>query len=330
MTKRTVIIDGDLIAYRYAAAAEKRSIIATLKANGNSKEFKNRSELKEFVTKAGFDYDPEHYEIEDVQKAVAKSIALDMVENFIKRIIEFTWADNHEIYLGEGDTFRHALPLPNPYKSNRDTLKPVHLKAARDFLCKKYGAKVITNGLETDDVITIRAYDYLNIGEEVVLCSVDKDSYQTQGCIVFNWLGEPEEWKLEEIPDVGELRKEKSSIKGSGLKFLAYQVLAGDDADTYCGYDLSEVKYGPTKAMNALKDAETEQEIMQILFSEFKMLYPKKFKYKDCHGKTQEGDWLQQLQLYWQCAYMKRSLNDPSDIFDFMNERGIDYAKFTS
>jgi hypothetical protein len=320
MSDRTLIIDGDLIAYKYAAGAEKRHIVATIKKSGNTKEFKNRTELKKFVVDKGFEFKPEDYEIEDVQEAVDVSIAFNMVKGIIDKLQEATWADNVEIYLGLGKTFRHKLPLPTPYKDNRDTLKPLHLEAVRNYMRKKYSAQLVEE-YEVDDVVTIRAYEYLNAGKDAVLASVDKDSYQCQGVTLLNW--SKDDWQLELVPDVGELWKDKTTVKGNGLKFLALQTLSGDTADTYCGYKLSNVKYGPTKAMNALLEAKTEQEIMQIMFNEFKRLYPDKFDYTDCHGVQHEADWKSMLQLYWQCAYMKRSWKDPSDVFDFMDERKI-------
>lgn len=322
MSERTLIVDGDLVAYRHAAAAEERTILAKSVKSGNVKEFKNRTELKKFLKDKGLEYKAEDFKIEDVQKPADVSIALATTKNLLDKLQEAAWADNVEIFIGSGKTFRHDLPLPSPYKSNReDNLRPVHLDAVRSYMRKKYSAQVVSNGMEVDDVVTIRSYEYFNAGKEVVLASVDKDSYQCQEIVVLNWM--KEQWQLEKIPVVGSLWKNNTVIKGDGLKFLAFQVLAGDTADTYCGYDLSKIKYGPTKAMKALEDAQTEQAVIQVLFNEFKRLYPDKFNYTDCHGKEHEADWKSMLRLYWQCAYMKRSWNDPSDIYDFMDERGI-------
>ena len=91
MSDRTLIVDGDLIAYRFAAGAEQRSIIATIKKSGNTKEFKNRTELKKFVIDKGFEFNPDDYEIEDVQKEVDVSIALSTVNKFMESIQKFTW-----------------------------------------------------------------------------------------------------------------------------------------------------------------------------------------------------------------------------------------------
>jgi 5'-3' exonuclease len=322
MSNRLLIVDGDLVAYRHAAAAESRTIIAKHLKSSREKEFKTRTEMKKFLSDKNIEFKPEDYEITDHQHPVDISFAISTVNASIEKLVENTWSDEMEIYIGSGKTFRHDLALPSPYKDNReDMLKPVHLTAVRNHLKRKYKAKVVENGLEVDDVVTIRAYEALYNDQEAVLASVDKDSYQCQGIHLYNWLAE--EPKIELIPDVGTLRKEKSAIKGNGLKFLAFQVLAGDTADTYKGYELSQLKYGPVKAMKALEDANSEKEIMQIMFAEFKRLYPDKFEYTDCHGKEHVADWQDMLKLYWKCAYMKRSWNDPSSVYDFMDERGI-------
>jgi len=43
MSKRLLIVDGDLVAYRHAAAAESRTIIAKHLDSGREKEFKTRT-----------------------------------------------------------------------------------------------------------------------------------------------------------------------------------------------------------------------------------------------------------------------------------------------
>ena len=323
MSKRLLIVDGDLVAYRHAAAAESRTIIAKHLDSGREKEFKTRTELKKFLKDKDMEFKTEDYEITDLQHPLDISFALSTVDQAIAKLQEVTWCDDVEIYIGSGKTFRHALALPTPYKDNRtDNIRPVHLAAVRNHLRRKYKAKVVDNGLEVDDVVTIRAYECLQNAQEAVLASVDKDSYQCQGVALYNWLAADP--KIELIPDVGHLRKDKDTVKGDGLMFLAFQVLAGDAADCYKGYELSKVKYGPTKAMNALKDCTTEQEILKIVISEFKRLYPEAFEYTDCHAvKHDEADWFDMLNLYWQCAYMKRSWDDPSSFMNYAMQRGV-------
>lgn len=327
MSKRLLIVDGDLVAYKHAAAAETRSIIAKHLKSGNEKEFSTRTELKKFLKQKNIEFKPEAYEITDHQHPMDVSIAIGTVNKSISALLENTWCDDVEIYIGGGETFRHKLPLPSPYKNNRDdSIRPVHLTAVRNHLRRKYKAKVVENGLEVDDVVTIRAYECLQNGQEAVLASVDKDSYQCQGISLYNWTDDNP--KIQLIPDVGHLRKVKktttTTIKGDGLMFLALQVLSGDLADTYKPYELSKVSYGPVKAMKALEGCTTEQEILKVIISEFKRLYPEPFEYTDCHGVYHsDADWFDMLQLYWQCGYMKRSWDDVSSFMQFAMERGV-------
>jgi hypothetical protein len=321
MTERVLIVDADLIAYKYAAANEKRSIVAKHLKSGREKIFKTRTELKTLLKEKNMEFKPEDYEIEDVQTAASIRFALRNVKGVIQRLTDHTWADKVELYLGTGKVFRHALALPTPYKDNRDDLiKPLQLADIRRYLQVKHGAKLIKH-IETDDMITIRAYEELAKGNYPIIASADKDAQQSQGIEVLDF-GQ-EEWQGKVVPIVGSLRKEKTSYKGDGLKFLALQVLSGDSADTYKGYQLSDVAYGPAKAMKALEKASTEKEILEVLISEFKRLYPEPFDYTDCHGiENTEVDWFDMLQMYWSCAYMKRSIDDDSNFIQFAAERG--------
>ena len=324
MSERVLIIDGDLIAYRFAAAGEQRSVSVKHIKSDKERIFKNRTTFKEFLTEKNYEYIPEDYLIEDIQTVGSKDFTLGTIKKFLDRMKEETWADRFEIYIGSGDTFRHRLALPSGYKSNRaENLRPLLLDDTRHYLKVKYGAKVIpAGGLEVDDVITIRSYEELAKGNDPILVSNDKDAQQSSGIQVLNWQKDP--WEIKLIPTVGSLYKEKAVVKGDGLMFLALQTLSGDTADAYCGYDLSQVKYGPTKAMKALEGAKTEQEVLEILISEFKRLYPAEFSYTDCHGMEHTNvDWRDMLQMYWECAYMKRSWDDDSSFVQFAGERGV-------
>jgi hypothetical protein len=322
MTQRILIIDADLIAYQYAAANEKRTINVKHLKSGREKIFKTRTELKTLLKEKNMEFNPEDYEIEDVQTAASIRFALRNVKSVIQRLTDHTWADRVELYLGTGKTFRHALALPTPYKDNRDDLiKPLQLADVRKYLQVKHRAQLI-KGIETDDMITIRAYEELAKGNYPIIASADKDAQQSQGVEILNF-GQ-EEWQGKVVPIVGSLWKEKTSYKGDGLKFLALQVLSGDNADTYKGYQLSNVSYGPAKAMKALEKASTEKEILEVLISEFKRLYPEPFEYVDCHGvQHSDADWFDMLQMYWTCAYMKRSIDDDSSFIQFAAERGV-------
>lgn len=325
MSELTLIIDGDLIAYRHAAASEARSVEVLHKSTGRKKEFKTRTEFKKFLKEKNWEFKDEDYEFKDIQRPQEIAVALAPIKRQINNLREFVFADKVEIYLGSGDVFRHELPLPSPYKNNRkDTLRPVHLGESRDYLVKHHGAKVISStGLEVDDVITIRAYEELEKGKQVVLCTQDKDAGQSDGIHLLDWTAE--NWEVKLVPELGTLyRDDKGKVRGNGMKFLAFQTIVGDDADTYCGYELSKVKYGAVKGFNALEAASTPTEVLEAIVREFKKLYPEPFDYTDCHGVDHTGaTWLDMFDMYWKCAYMKRYRNDPSDFRDFFRKKGV-------
>lgn len=330
--KKILIIDGDLVAYRSAAAVEKRTIIAKHIKSGRTKELNTRTELKELCKAKGIAYDKADYEITDVQTPADISHALYIVKNLVKNLSEELQPDSIEMYIGSGENFRHRLPLPSPYKANRaEGLRPKHLARVREYLMMQFNCSYVKD-IETDDVITIRAYEELTKGNIPVLSTIDKDAQQTQGVIVKNFAEGSEFDELQPIPLVGSLvrtmkidmKGNKSyTIKGNGLMFLAYQTLAGDDSDTYCGYELSQVKYGPAKAYTALQGCQTEQEILRVLIREYQLLYPDCVEYTDVHGVPQRMNWNDLLCMYWKCAYMKRSWEDASWFWDYARERGV-------
>jgi hypothetical protein len=325
MSKRILLIDGDVVVYRNSAAVEKRSIIVKHLASGRTKAFDNRTAFKAFLKDKEFPYDPAKYEISDHQEAADVSIAYNIIDKLIRDLTTFCWADEVEVWVGEsGNTFRHKLSLPSPYKANRgELIKPIHLESCKKYLAKRHGARMSDNLLETDDMLTIRCYEELEKGNYPIMATIDKDAGQTQGVAVLNIMEDP--WNIVEIPYIGEVFKHKTTYKGNGLKFLAFQTLVGDATDTYCSYELSKIGYGPAKAVAALKDCNTEKEILEAVLKEFQRLYPSAFRYVDCNNVVVEADWLFMLEMYWKCAYMKRSRNDPSSFVDFAKERGVEF-----
>lgn len=51
--KTVLVLDGDSIAYRCSAAAERRVITVTHEPTGKSKEFKHRTEFKKSMSEKG-------------------------------------------------------------------------------------------------------------------------------------------------------------------------------------------------------------------------------------------------------------------------------------
>lgn len=321
MNKTILIVDGDLAIFRSAAVIEKRSINVTHLKSGRVKTFKTRTEFKEFLAAKDFEYNELDYLIEDEQEAADPVIAFKLVRDLMQKMQAHIGADEVEVYVGNDEpTFRELLPLPTPYKNNREgLLKPLHFKATKSYVKKHYGFDTF-DGLETDDVVTIRCYEEQAKGNIPVLATLDKDAWQTQGVTLLDWT---KGYSMTLVPDLGDylVKGNHNKVIGLGLRYLAYQILAGDPTDTYKPYELSKLKYGSMSAMKVVNKAETKDQLFALIESEYQRLYPDAFEYKDCHGVQQSATWEDMLSLYFKCAYMKRSWDDPSDYWKFKEQQ---------
>lgn len=324
MNKTVVIIDGDLVAYRFAAGGEARHIDVTHINSNKTKRFNTRTEFKKFLADKNFAYNEQDYLIVDGQTPIEFEDVARNVRKFINNVMDFTWADKLEVYVGSpNNTFRHRLLLPTPYKGGRSEVKPTHLAATKAYLEKRFNAIMCDSELEADDVITIRAYEELAKGNKPLLVTIDKDAMQCVGVDVLRWIDVP--WKVVTIQDPGDVTKVDSQWKGTGTKFLAFQTLAGDAVDAYCGYDLSKTRYGPGTAAKALNEHDSVDTILNRMVLEYKKLYPDVFVYTSWNGVEVEADWKDMLEMYWKCAYMKRSWKDESNVWEYLDANKVKY-----
>jgi len=90
---------------------------------------------------------------EDAEEWVATSRAQQMIEN----ILVANETNSIEVWLSGKDNFRYRV-FPE-YKANRiGAYRPRWEKAVREYLIKHWKATV-TNGIEADDMIGIRAHE---------------------------------------------------------------------------------------------------------------------------------------------------------------------------
>ena len=146
MTKKTIVIDGDILAYKCAVSAEYdckwEDDLWTLHADENQGKYLVLSEIEDLKEKF---------------KANKVIVALTDKNNFRKDV------------------------LPT-YKDNRkQKRKPLILKALREYLVKEWNAIILPN-LEADDVMGIIATKPRK-NEKMILCSIDKDLRQIPGTL---------------------------------------------------------------------------------------------------------------------------------------------------
>ena len=327
---KVTIIDADSVAYRSAAASEERLIKVTHIPTGKVKEFKNRTEFKTRLKEKGTLDQLDDYLVEDIQKPEPIANCLHTVKRQIEMISSVTEADDTIIVVGGKSSYREELPLPTKYKGNRDNmLRPVHLKEAKQYLINKFKAVEI-NGIESDDTVIVYAEQMKAQGHDVTIASIDKDSRQVQGFTIYDYSKEPEQGffgcshdTIQKIEKKGKPTK----VTGTGIGFLAYQMLVGDKTDGYRPNDISGIKFGDIGAYKALQDCKSPTEFLQVVKEQYKKWYPEPITYTAWDGKEYTKDWKEILDMYFKCCYMLRSEFDDADSRKFFLKYGVDLDK---
>ena len=148
---------------------------------------------------------------------------------------------DYVVYLTGKGNFRDSIAKSHPYKGNRKSVqKPRHLQTARDHMESEYQA-IISKGEEADDLI---AKEAARLNYHTCVASIDKDMLQIP-CWHFN-IVRGDYTKVEPF---------------GGIKFFYTQILTGDTADNIVGL----WKVGPVKAKKILEDAETEEELWDLV-----------------------------------------------------------------
>jgi hypothetical protein len=322
MKKETIaLFDFDITAFRASAAIEKRSIEVTHKSTGRTKIFKTRTAFKDFLKEKDWVYDDSHYCIKDIQTPEPIAHSFQIVKNQINTIKEKLEASKVEGYVGEGESnFRLFLELPVKYKGSReDQMRPVYLKETKKYALDNYPGSLVKK-LEVDDYLVIRSHELEKQGFNPVIITLDKDSKGCVGTRFYDWT--QDEPKVVEIPAFGylEYNEEKKKVEGLGLNFYCYQMLQGDTADDYSPRDLHKGKFGDKKAVELLKDCRTVDELFTAVENQYKKWFPDVVNYVTHDGKSVQKTYKEILELYHQCVYMKRKIDDPTTFYSLWDE----------
>lgn len=321
--KTVVAIDGDLLAFRCAAAAEKRSIEVLYKASGNIKEFKTRTEFygrdkkhsggwlaelnQKQNEKGGMTFSEDDFVITDKRVADDVSNALHSIKQQIKMIMNLAGASEYEVYLSGDTNFRDRLPLPKKYKGKRDDVeRPVLLEQCRQYL-KDHHKAIVAVDEEADDMLSYRAMlSKQSKTEKVIVASIDKDQKQCFGTWLLDWT--QEEAKPELLPEFGKLwLNDKGDVKFNGRLGMYHQMLYGDPTDGYKPTDLCDVKFGEKSSYDLLKDCEDDYDALQKVHDKYKEWYPDPVTYTAWDGTEHTKNYIEIWDLYCQCVVMKRS-----------------------
>ena len=204
------------------------------------------------------------FSTEDVSESIAKARLTEWLEDFLFITLK---VDVYDCHLTGKTNFRNDIAVTVPYKGNRaDLKKPKHYQALRDHLVKRHGAVISVNE-EADDTVAIVATQRL---DNCWIVGQDKDLDQLQG------------WHYNPVKD------ERYYVNAfEAYKSFCVQLLTGDRTDNISGLQ----GIGPKKAEKALKDAKTEEELLEAAWAKYQEL-----------GHTMEY-FTEQGQLLWLRRY---------------------------
>lgn len=345
MQEDILIFDADSIAYKSAAANETKSITTQHITNGTIEHWSNRTEFKKAVENGRYD-SLEMYTITDVQEPRHSSYGKSLIKEMIKGYHNRTGVQKGEIYIGGKDNFRDLIPLPmehtvtvgkyagsavlgGRYKGKRDdTIRPVQLKELRQWMIDELGA-IVVNGMEVDDMGSIRAYEgWKEKKGRVIQVTEDKDALQCSG-----YLFNPAKMTQPVlIQGFGELHRDGKGVKGTGRLWLYFQSVYGDKVDCYHGCDLWKIdgdrngiarQYGEMAAFNLLKDCTTDKEALAAVYRQYQEWYPEPVTYTAHDGVVHTKDALQIMQMYVDCAFMRRWKDDRIDVPAMLGKLGV-------
>lgn len=179
------LIDGDILVYRAAFAAERThySCYAIDPEEGRPEPRPFWDDYDYHAMRAhAKEHGYEDYEVVKRKEVDPEHIAIHNVNEMMKRIVlslEDVFQESLETFIALStgtETFRHKA-FPNYKASRKEMPKPVHYDAVRDHLMKEWGA-VEFKSIEADDALAIAQ----ELGEDrTVICSIDKDLLQVPG-----------------------------------------------------------------------------------------------------------------------------------------------------
>lgn len=317
---RVVVVDADDVAYRIAAACDKRSVVATIR--GEKLEFDNKTKLKQFCEDVYFDFDTLKYENKVVSEPVSHCLAT--LKKTVRNIYKELNATHVIFFLGGSGNFRLDLPLPTQYKAARKDLhRPLYLKACREFLNKHYDTFIIT-GLEADD-LTQSSAEFIINNTRAWCCgyNVDKD-YRT--ALNKNRYYNPISRETVELSGgIGGLELKNNKVVGEGLHFLMYQCFSGDPSDNFSPKQFFNKRFGDKSYFNFFKDYDNEKELLEAWVGKWKELLPESIEYTDWRGEKQTHTWLTLANLYMRCPMMLMHPNDKTTFSSLLEQYEVDF-----
>lgn len=327
--------DGDWLAFMISCATEKTSVKVYDQNDVFVKEYKNKTAFKKDTK----NYNSE-FRIEDC-KSLPKNYETNykfLIQNNIKNFLKETNCSDYILALGGPTNFRDELPLPYPYKGNRaDLIKPLALYEIRDYLSNNYNCIHSINE-EADDLLSKHQFSsYRDRSLRNIALTLDKDNRSTPGYLYVPNSGRDPFFIeglgfLKRIEKISESGKKSYKLYGEGRKWLMCQLLMGDKTDGYLPCDIYKIQNNITtktpimtelKTFNLLNELETDRECWKAVCDVYLAWYENTTEWTDWRDNIVKGSWLDILQMYVDCAHMRRWDNDKIDVRNVLTKLNL-------
>ena len=250
------LIDGDMIAYACAAAADGSKWRVT---QGESEwDFKYKKDAVLFVDKELFK-EPQEVYVYQIYEPDPVEWALHSVNEMLISMFERLKTNNYRLYLSDTEEHNFRYKVFPDYKANRkDSRVPEHLTACKQHLLDRWGA-VIAHGMEADDAMGITQ---CSLQADSVICTRDKDLNMIPG---FHY-----DWYKDEKFYV-------SCIEAIRLFYI--QMITGDRTDNIEGLSEKKPKKRTYKT-KPIEEMEDENEMSDYVLCGYLLKYPEEIAYK--------------------------------------------------
>jgi 5'-3' exonuclease len=175
MPKGYVLVDGDMIAYRCAAAADGRGYIVDgnlFKYSADAKSYADKRSIPHKDIEGVYNSDP----VENALASVASMI--ETIQNYV--ISEFKLNPHLKVCLScdKETNFRYGI-MPTYKASRKGKRVPEHLAECKDYLSRQFGAMKFDK-FEADDLIAmmVDGLRKINAEQRIIIASNDKDFTQ--------------------------------------------------------------------------------------------------------------------------------------------------------
>lgn len=312
---RKLVIDSDTILYASAAQQQQNQCSVIHRASGRERLFDSKTAFNNWI-KSQDRWLKDEFDCTTISSIVGEPrFAFQSIKQKVEKIVDAAKCDDFVLCIeGDGNFRKDFESKYVQYKSHRPA-KPILFEECREFFLKKYKKKVvIAEGLETDDIVNMFAWESYNKAlktrnknnADVILAFCDKDIAANSRGYLLNYN------KLEDGIFWNDSFQQSYNF--------AVQLLMGDNADAIPGIEqLSPITkerfnirvdgVGIATAKKLLVDCKTEKSLVERVY--------------ECYSAMYEEDWYDRLNENGLFLYLLRHKEDKWSLDEYM--KGVIY-----